>query len=225
MRVLAIDASTRWGGAALVSVESGRPTLVAEIGIQTSESHAARLLPAIEGLLAAASWPNTSIDAYAAARGPGSFTGIRVALGLLQGFALASGRPCVGIGTLHAMTEAFGPASADRVPLLDAGRGEVYGARFDPGASPPVELRPAWVGDPAFALSAGADVAIFGHGGVAHEARLREAGYRGVIARGPTGIAAAVGRIALDRLLAGALGSNDLAPLYVRPADAEIKLR
>jgi tRNA threonylcarbamoyladenosine biosynthesis protein TsaB len=225
MRVLAIDASTWWGGAALVSVESGRPTLVAEIGIQTADSHASRLLPAIEGLLAAALWPNSSIDAYAAARGPGSFTGIRVALGLLQGFALASGRPCVGIGTLHAMAEAFGPASADRVPLLDAGRGEVYGARFDPGTSPPVELRPAWVGDPALALSGGADVAIFGQGGVAHEARLREAGYRGVIARAPTGIAAAVGRIALDRLLAGALLSNDLAPLYVRPADAEVKRR
>ena len=225
MRLLAIDASTWWGGAALLHVEAGRPALVADIGLRTEDSHAARLLPAVEGLLASASWPKSSLDAYAAARGPGSFTGIRVALGLLQGFALASGRPTVGVGTLHAMAEAHGPASADRVPLLEAGRGEVYGARFDPAGSPPGEMCPAWVGDPALALSPGGDVAIFGNGAVNHEARLREAGYRGVIARPPTAIAAAVGRIALLRLLMGAADPLELTPLYVRPADAEVKWR
>jgi tRNA A37 threonylcarbamoyladenosine modification protein TsaB len=131
----------------------------------------------------------------------------------------------MGIGTLHAMAEAFGPAAVDRVPLLDAGRGETYGARFDPVASPPIEIRPAWVGDAALALSGDANVAIFGQVGVAHEARLREAGYRGVIARAPTGIAGATGRIALERLLAGAVSPLDLAPLYVRPADAEVRRR
>ena len=225
MRLLAIDASTWWGGAALLAANGETVALVAEIGLQSEDSHAARLLPAIEGLLASASWPKSSLDAYAAARGPGSFTGIRVALGLLQGLAAASGRPTVGVSTLAAMAEAHGPASLPRVPLLDAGRGEVYGACFDPSGSPPTELRPAWVGDPGLALSAGVDVALFGNGACLHEGRLREAGYRGVIGASATSVAAAIGRIALASLLRGTVDPSGTTPLYVRPADAEVKRR
>jgi tRNA threonylcarbamoyladenosine biosynthesis protein TsaB len=225
MRLLAIDTSTWWGGAALLEAHERGLQLVAEIGVHVEDSHAARLLPLVEGLLATAAWPKTSLDAYAAVRGPGSFTGIRVALGLMSGFALAAARPCVGVGTLHAMAEAHGPAGSDRVPLLDAGRGEVYGARFDAGGSPPGELRPVWVGDPALAIERDTDIVVFGIGARIHEARLREAGYAGPIGCAPTSVAAAAGRIALAKILAGTVDSTDVTPLYVRPADAETRLR
>ena len=224
MRLLAIDASTFWGGVALLEVREGVTRLVAEIGIHVEGSHAARLLPLVEGLLATADWPKTSIDAYAAVRGPGSFTGIRVALGLLSGFALVSGRPCVGVGSLHAMAEAHGPLAADRVPLLDAGRGDVYGARFDAASSPPRELRSAWVGDPSLALEPGVVLAVFGDGARVHEARLRDAGYSGPIGRAPTSVAAAAGRIALAILASGTEAVPELSPLYVRPASAKVRL-
>ena len=225
MRLLALDGSTWWGGAALLDLHEGAPRIVAEIGIWIEGSHAARLLPMVESLLAAAGWPRGSLDAYAAVRGPGSFTGIRVALGLMSGLALASSRPCVGVGTLPAMAEAHGPADVSRVPLLDAGRGEVYGARFDPGGSPPGVLTPAWVGDPRRALASGLDVVVFGSGAVAHEARLREAGYAGAIGHAERSIAAAAGRVALARLAAGPADPGELTPLYVRPSDAEVKFR
>ena len=225
MRLLAIDASTWWGAAALLEVREGTPRLVAELGVHVEDSHAARLLPLVEGLLATAGWSRTSVDAYAAVRGPGSFTGIRVALGLVSGLALVASRPCLGVGTLHAMAEAHGPAVAERVPLLDAGRGEVYGARFDAGGSPPDVLRPAWVGDPALAVEPGIDVVVFGGGGRVHEARLREAGYAGPIGLAPTSVAAAAGRIALARLAAGIVTPSEMTPLYVRPADAEVRFR
>lgn len=225
MRLLAIDASTWWGGAALLEARSGVTTLVGEIGLEVADSHAARLLPAVDRLLEAAGWTKATLDAYAAARGPGSFTGIRVALGLLSGLALAVSRPCIGVGTLDAMAEAFGAAAADRVPLLDAGRGEVYGARFAASGSPPRELRAAWVGSPALALERGREVAIFGSGARVHEARLREAGYTGPIGPAPTSIAAAAGRIALATLASGAPAAVPLTPLYVRPPDAEVKRR
>jgi tRNA threonylcarbamoyladenosine biosynthesis protein TsaB len=225
MRLVAIDASTFWGGVALLEVREGVPRLVAEIGMEVEDSHAARLLPLVEGLLATAAWPKRSLDAYAAVRGPGSFTGVRVALGLIGGLALAAARPCVGVGTLHAMAEAHGPAAGDRVPLLDAGRGDVYGARFDPGGSPPDELRPAWVGDPALAFEPGVAVVLFGDGARVHEARLREAGYSGPIGRAVTSVAAAAGRIALAKLLAGNVLSSGLTPLYVRPANATVRIR
>jgi len=225
MRLVAIDASTWWGGVALLEVRDGVPRIVAEIGVYVEDSHAARLLPLVEGLLTTAGWPKDSLDAYAAVRGPGSFTGVRVALGLISGLALATARPCVGVGSLDAMAEAFGPTAFDRVPLLDAGRGDVYGARFDPGGSPPAELRVAWVGDPALAVEAGASIVIFGEGARVHEGRLRAAGYAGPIGRPPTSVASAAGRIALARIASGEVVPADLAPLYVRPADAKVRVR
>ena len=225
MRLVAIDASTWWGGVALVETVDGAPKLIAEIGVHIEGSHAARLLPVLEGLLAIASWPKDSLDAYAAVRGPGSFTGVRVALGLASGLSLATGRPCVGVPTLQAMAEAFGPAMADRVPLLDAGRGDVYGARFAPDGSPPAELRPAWVGDPALAVEPDRSAVFFGSGARLHESRLRDAGYVGPIFREPTSVAAAAGRIACSMLAAGTASGNDLAPLYVRPAGAKVRAR
>lgn len=224
MRLLAIDASTWWGGVALLDVGVAGPRLVADIGVHVEGSHAARLLPLVESLLAAAAWSKSSIDAYAAVRGPGSFTGVRVALGLMRGFALVDGRPCVGVGTLHAMAEAHGPATADRVPLLDAGRGEAYGARFDALSSPPLELRGAWVGDPAMAVEPGVALSVFGEGARVHEARLRAAGYQGPIGRAGTSVAAAAGRIAAFKLAAGAVDGAEVAPLYVRPASAKVRL-
>jgi tRNA threonylcarbamoyladenosine biosynthesis protein TsaB len=225
MRLLAIDASTWWGGAALVETTDGAIRVVAEVGLHVEDSHAARLLPAVDALLAAAAWPRSSIDAFASTRGPGSFTGIRVALGLLAGWSLSAARPCVGVGTLPAMAEAHGPAAADRVPLVDAGRGEVYGARFDPAASPPRERRAPWVGDPASALEQDVETVIFGGGAVRYAQHLRDAGWAGVAGSAPTSVAAGAGRIALALLATGSARPQDLSPLYVRPADAEVPRR
>lgn len=225
MRLLAIDTSTWWGSAALLESEGGTTTTVAEIGTLVGDSHAARSLPAVEALLAVAGWSKTTLDAFAAVRGPGSFTGIRVGLGLARGLGLAAGRPCVGVTTLEAMAEAWGPADADRIPLIDAGRGETYGARYDPRESPPRQLVTPWVGDPARAVEGAGVVVVFGIGLDGHAARLREAGYSGAIGRAPGGIAAAAGRIAATRLVTAPPGDLDFTPLYVRPSDAEIKFR
>ncbi|HEX4825023.1 MAG TPA: tRNA (adenosine(37)-N6)-threonylcarbamoyltransferase complex dimerization subunit type 1 TsaB [Candidatus Polarisedimenticolaceae bacterium] len=219
MRLLAIDTSTWWGGAALVETSAGGPRLVAEIGLGVDDSHAAHALAIVEALLSVAGWPKSSLDAYVAARGPGSFTGIRVAMGLARGLGLASGRPCLGVGTLDAMAEAFGPAPHDRVPLLDAGRGEVYGARFDPASTPPCALSEPWVAAPETALDGGASV-VFGPGAERHATALRAAGYRDPIGRGATSVAAGAARIAA-RLRADA-GDVDFTPLYVRPPDAKL---
>jgi tRNA threonylcarbamoyladenosine biosynthesis protein TsaB len=228
MRLLAIDTSTWWGGVALLErAPDGTIRVAAEGGIHVEDSHAARLLPLVEALLRLAGWDKGDPAAYAATRGPGSFTGIRVGLGLLKGLALASGRPCVGIPTLDAMAEAFGPSERERVPLIDAGRGEVYGARYDSGSSPPRATVNPWVGDPASAL-AGAPaggIVVFGGGAVRHEARLREAGYSGVIGPGSSSIAAAAGRIALAHLASSSPPPGDLSPLYVRRSDAEVKFK
>ena len=66
------------------------------------------------------------IDCFAAASGPGSFTGVRVGLAAVKGLAEALGKPAVGISNLRALS-LFGKAAL-RAVVLDARRGEVYGA-------------------------------------------------------------------------------------------------
>jgi tRNA A37 threonylcarbamoyladenosine modification protein TsaB len=119
------------------------------------------------------------------------------------------------------MAEAFGPAAGERVPLLSAGRGEVYGARFDASSSPPVEIIGPWLGPPERALEGGrGEPVVFGPGATADV--LRAAGWKNGPRRVPTSVAAAAGRLALLRLAAGALDGEGLSPLYVRPPDAEL---
>lgn len=225
-RLLAVDTSTWWGGAALLEAEGEDIRVVADAGLHVEDSHAARLLPLVDALLALTAWPKETLDAYAAVRGPGSFTGIRVGLGVLGGLYVATGRPCLGIVTMEAMAEAYGPSAHDRVPLIDAGRGEVYGARYDAASSPPREIVAPWVGPVERALD-GAEpekVTVFGGGADAHRDRLRAAGIAVVAGARPAPVAAGAGRIALRRLVAG---TEDLefAPLYLRPSDAELKRR
>ncbi len=224
IRAIAMDASTWWSGVALVEFGDGdtTPVVVAEIGLRVRDSHAVHLLALLERLLSEADWPRSAVDAYAATRGPGSFTGLRVGLGTVRGLALASSRPAVGVGTLDAMAEAFGPADRDRVPLLDAGRKQAYGARFDPAGSPPHEIAPAWMGACQLALPPGSrEPVLFGNGAIAYEPDLREAGYRGLVSPGSAAVAGGAARIAAWRVRQGARDGDGMSPLYIRPADAE----
>ena len=84
----------------------------------------------------ASGWSRSEIDAYAAVRGPGSFTGIRVGLGTIGGLALAADRPCFGIGTLPSLAEAHGPDALERVrrtlrPLVTGRLLVLFGAGGD----------------------------------------------------------------------------------------------
>ncbi len=223
---MALDTSTWWGGVALLEETDGEIREVAEVRFFVRDSHAARLLAAVDAALTAAGWRREDLDAFAAVRGPGSFTGIRVALGLLAGLAVASEKPCVGVDALETLAEAFGSATAERVPLLDASRGEVYGARYDTSSSPPRVVREPWIGPPERAARPGDAPGIaFGSGAVLHRERLARIGLPVAPRPAPTRVAAAAGRIAASRFRAGAEVPSELSPLYLRPSDAEIGRR
>lgn len=225
-RILALDTATRWGGLALIEQE-GRgvsPVVVAELGIRVNETHAERLLPRIEHLLAEAGWEKDSVDAFVATRGPGSFTGIRVGLGTLRGLGLATGRPCFGVTSLEALAEAHGPAAEERVALIGAGRGEFYLARFDADGSPPAELEPPSVASEEQVVQGftGAQVCLIPAAGTRFESSSPAALSQLRVARPPRGVAAAAGCLALLR--AGGLDSPapPLTPVYVRPPAVRI---
>jgi len=91
----------------------------------------AQLVPRIAQLLAAHNLNKTSIDAYIACVGPGSFTGLRIGLAGVKGLAEVLPRPIVAVSALEALAaSAPADAGADLLPLLDAGRSEFYVGKY-----------------------------------------------------------------------------------------------
>lgn len=222
-RILALDTSTWWGSVALVerATKGEAPSIVAEVGERIDDSHAEHLLDWIARVLGEAGWPKTSIDVYAATRGPGSFTGIRVGLGTVRGLGLATGRPCVGVTTLEAIAEAHGPDDRERFPVMDAGRGELYAGRYDARSSPPAERTPPWLGGATDVLARAATAGGTIIAGPGTRADIPAGVQTTPVVSAPLRLAGATGRVGAFR--EGSL--QPLAPLYIRPPDALLKRR
>ncbi len=119
--ILSVETATLGGsvciarGVEVLATATGDPTL----------SHSNTLLSDIQTCLSKAGVSAGDIELFAAASGPGSFTGLRIGLATVKGLAATLERPCLGIPTLHAVAHAAGPSEAT-VALLPAGRGEVF---------------------------------------------------------------------------------------------------
>lgn len=123
MRVLAIDTATEACSAAIL-VEGA----VYELFRIAPRRHSALILPMVEEVLAEAGLTLRQLDGLCFGRGPGSFTGVRIATGVIQGLALASDLPVAPVSTLAALAQgAFRPEEPECiVAALDARMGEVY---------------------------------------------------------------------------------------------------
>jgi tRNA threonylcarbamoyladenosine biosynthesis protein TsaB len=95
--------------------------------------HAELSLPWAEQLLAEAGLKKSQLDAIAVGRGPGAFTGVRLAIALAQGIALALDRPVVPVSTLRVLAagaQSFVGEEDNVLAAIDARMGEIYGATF-----------------------------------------------------------------------------------------------
>jgi tRNA threonylcarbamoyl adenosine modification protein YeaZ len=126
--ILALDAST--SRSILAIGEVGSPDLVSDVEDDSAHQASARLQPRIEALLFRAGIGARDLSAIACGRGPGTFTGTRVAVATAKGLALGLDVPIVPVSTLASIAASV-PATRVVLPLLDARRGEVYGALFD----------------------------------------------------------------------------------------------
>lgn len=121
MNILAFDTSTEWCSVALWVDGDLRFT-----ALHAGQTHSRILLPMVSQLLAEAGLTLGGLDALAFGKGPGAFTGLRIACSVAQGLAMGAGLPVLGVVTLEAMAEETG---ADQVvACLDARVGEVYAA-------------------------------------------------------------------------------------------------
>lgn len=123
--VLALDTTREHGSIALARGAE----LIGELPIHSPDGFAHVIYGHLETILRTHGIALRQIDLFAAAAGPGSFTGVRVGLACIKGLAEALGKPAAGISNLRAIAS-FGTAAL-RAPVLDAHRGEVYAAIYD----------------------------------------------------------------------------------------------
>lgn len=130
MLVFGIDTCCMAATAALVDER----IMVAQTVINQNKTHSQIMMPQIENMFKAAEVDPKTVDAFAAAVGPGSFTGVRIGVATAKALAQAAGKPCIAVSTLEAL--AFGSKFFDGIisPILDARRDQVYNALFSGGA-------------------------------------------------------------------------------------------
>ena len=155
MQILALDTSTAWVS---VAVFDGQSTVA--IREHAGNASSERILPLVTQILADAGIPLQSLAGIAFGAGPGSFTGVRIACGVVQGLAFGAGLPVFGVPTLGANAQtAWRTHGAARVlACIDARMREVYVASYVRGHT-------GWTRIGDFAVQKPADVTLAEGGG------------------------------------------------------------
>jgi tRNA threonylcarbamoyladenosine biosynthesis protein TsaB len=220
MRILAVDTSSERGSVCVTDCGE----VMGEVRLASSIQYSERLFRSIEFLFQYLSFTLKDIDIFAAARGPGSFTGLRVGIAAMEGFAAAHEKRGAGVSTLEALAWKTGMRDTLIAPMLDARRGDVYGAvyrRTGRGDAldtlieeqPPVVLKPAkWL-----ALLPHEPLIFCGDGACRYRSLFEE--------RQDTQWTVSSVDLYLASTIAELAANPDvgpLGPLYVRKPDAEI---
>ena len=130
MNILALDTSSDACSAAVLCGENGE-SCFAEFTVEP-RAHTRLILPMVESVLQQAGLTLQDMDALAFGRGPGAFTGVRIATGVVQGLALAADKPVIPVSTLAAIAQqAYQEQQAEKVLVaVDARMGEVYWGQY-----------------------------------------------------------------------------------------------
>jgi tRNA threonylcarbamoyladenosine biosynthesis protein TsaB len=215
--ILAIDTTSEFGSMALV--DDGR--VVGELPMHSPDGFSHVLFGHLTRLLHDHKLSLADISCFASAAGPGSFTGVRVGLAAVKGLAEATAKPATAVSNLQALA-AFGDRPM-RATLLDARRGDVFGAVYNAALeakSPEVVTRfEAWLDSlPAEGIEF-----------LSTEMERFEGAFSGTRFAGaprrqaPRALAGVIGRIAWQRLQRGEAGDPALLDAnYVRRSDAEL---
>lgn len=225
--LLAIDCAA---SACSVAVFSGRKCLANRFELM-ARGQSEKLVPMIDGIMGEAGLEYTELSAVAVSVGPGSFTGLRIAISTAKGISLATGAPVVGLNTLQLMAYgaiSSGSGESDTAPdreilaVLDTKRGDIYAQRFS-GKCEPLGAPAAMSVDEIIETMAGqtGPLAIVGDAGDEIFDRLKKAG-RSDVAR-------LKDIFAPDAAMAGPFCavhpdqlSDDVSPLYIRPPEAKL---
>ena len=126
MKLLAFETSAKAASVALT--QEGK--LLGESYQNTGLTHSQTLMVMAQDLLRQCGVAISQLDAVAVAKGPGSFTGVRIGVAAAKGLAWGAELPCVGVSTLSAMAVGLGAWQGYVCPVMDARRSQVYNALF-----------------------------------------------------------------------------------------------
>lgn len=203
------------------------PRVVAELSTEGARIHSERLLPGIDAVLREAGFGLDDLDAIAVSTGPGSFTGLRIAIATAKGLAFARGPELVGVPTLAALARAARGAGGPVAALLDARRGELYAAVWGSADAEGEPVVPESVYTPEeLARLLPEDTRVV----VGEDAEDGAAALKDRVGPGLQllpGVAARAGRVGALGQVALASGGGQAAeallPRYLRRAEAEVK--
>lgn len=222
--LLMIDTSSFTGSVALVE----RDRVLGEVLLNVRATHSERLMTTVDQLLRDAGVSVGDIAAFGAVLGPGSFTGLRIGVATVKAFALAVGRPLVGVTSLETLAM---NAPFCRLPvcaLIDARKKEVYAAMYDcRNGSTPRELRPPVVMPPEELIASlegdllfiGDGVQVYRHF-ILHQMRQGAHFLPASLNDVRASQAASLAWRKLDE--EGEVPQHAFLPVYLRPSDAEI---
>ena len=123
MLILGIDTSTKICTCSIFDSENG---IIAETSLSVKKNHSNIVMPIIDNLFKISELNINDIDKIAVAIGPGSFTGVRIALGIAKGLAMALNKPLVAINELDILEAIASGNENEIIPLIDARKERVY---------------------------------------------------------------------------------------------------
>lgn len=225
MLIFGIDTCCMAATAALLKDDR----LVAQTVVNHEKTHSQKMMPQIAAMMEWAEIDPLAVDCFAAAIGPGSFTGVRIGVATVKAMAQAASKPCAGVSTLHALANNVAVFDGVICPILDARRNQVYNALFRGAEGVPERLTPdraLKIHDLLKELDAMAGRILFvGDGLQVFQEEIEEAlGARARFA--PAGqrmnLAASVAELGAQMLQANkTVPYGELTPQYVRLSQAE----
>ena len=123
MLILGIDTSTKICTCSIFDNENG---IIAETSLSVKKNHSNILMPMIDNLFKISDLTINDIDKIAVAIGPGSFTGVRIALGIAKGLAMALNKPLIAVNELDILEAIADGNENEIIPLIDARKERVY---------------------------------------------------------------------------------------------------
>ena len=123
MLILGIDTSTKICTCSIFDSENG---VIAETSLSVKKNHSNIVMPIIDNLFKISDLIINDIDKIAVAIGPGSFTGVRIALGIAKGLAMALNKPLIAVNELDILEAIAGGNENEIIPLIDARKERVY---------------------------------------------------------------------------------------------------
>ncbi len=222
MKILSLDTTAEVCTSALCDGNK----LVAEMTVNTGNTHSQTLLPVIEQILKISEMSIDDIDGFACSTGPGSFTGVRIGVSTVKGIAYGKDKPCVSISTLEALAYNLNGFDGIICPVMNARRNQVYNALFECKSGELTRLcadRALSIDEldeelsdqssPIYLVGDGYDITFNG---------FKKTSPCYVPERLRVQSAYSVARCALKKLEAGEkLTDSELVPIYLRPSQAE----